>query len=248
MYRHIKHTCKVKKEQDLKNNTLESKLLELIDNNKSLQNDNKILRDELNELKDLISNSLITGNTTNINNNNTTNNTNSNNTNSNNKTINNNININITAHGKEKYDDVLNKDELMKILRRGFSSVTDLIERTHFNPDRPQFHNIFIANLTNTYLLLFNGKNWIVDDKMDTIETLFENGRYYLAIKHEDFKETISERDIRGNKTLDLFEKFHTEIDDLPLKRNEILQDIKKMMYNSRDIVINTKKKLSHKI
>jgi hypothetical protein len=69
---------------------------------------------------------------TNNSHNNITNNTN------NNLIINNNNQINIIQLGDENLNDVFSKEEKLKILKRGYSSLEEIIRHTHLNNDYMQ--------------------------------------------------------------------------------------------------------------
>jgi hypothetical protein len=77
------------------------------------------------------------------NNNNSNNNSNSNNSNSNNIIVN---NLNIIELGYEELNKVFTEEEKLKILRRGYSSLEEIIRHTHLNNDYLQFQSIIITN------------------------------------------------------------------------------------------------------
>jgi hypothetical protein len=240
MYRHMKHYCKEKKKQEEEKDICDfllSKVEALEDKITDLQNENIQLK------------TTKTVNKNNNNNNGTINKTVNNNNGTINKTVNNNngtinnVNFNLVAFGKENLD-VLTQEELVTIMKRGVNSVPALVEKLHFNPDRPENHNILVSNIHDKFLSIFNGTKWILKDKRETLETLFETGRDNLVIKYDDIKNNLDMNDKYNVIALKMFKRFNSQIDDNPLKMIDILKTIKLLMYNNRDIVLNTKKQL----
>jgi uncharacterized C2H2 Zn-finger protein len=81
------------------------------------------------------------------------------NTNTNcNNTIHNNVNF--YAFGNEDYS-FISEDKLKSLLNRGFDSVPKLIEYLHFNKNKPENSNIYISNIKDPYIMVFNGNKCI---------------------------------------------------------------------------------------
>jgi hypothetical protein len=47
-----------------------------------------------------------------------------------------------------------------------------MIEKIHFNPDKPENMNIYISNMKNKYLMVYDGKNWNIANKTEEIDKL----------------------------------------------------------------------------
>jgi len=47
-----------------------------------------------------------------------------------------------------------------------------------------------------------------------------------------------------NKRVLIKFDRFNRDIDDHPTKKNEILNDIKLLLYNNKDIPLKTKKQI----
>ena len=43
--------------------------------------------------------------------------------------------------------------------------ISELIKRIHFNPEKPENHNIYISNLTNKYINILEDGKWVIKDK-----------------------------------------------------------------------------------
>ena len=124
MNKHMNKVCKVKIEHDNEKEDIYKKLLD--DMNKlqskvyNLEKENKELKSSM-----TISNAKTVNNTIN---NNTINNT-----------------FKLTAFGKEDLSFIVDEAS-KKILHKGFRSIPVLTKYTHFNKNKPEFHNIYISN------------------------------------------------------------------------------------------------------
>jgi hypothetical protein len=106
-----------------------------------LKTENKKLKKEIAKLKLDLSNALIIKNSNhnNINNNN-------------NNKINITNNINIISFGNEDYDKY--KNELMPLIR-DFTTPEKMLLKMHFNPDIPEYNNIFLPEMNSKCVKIF---------------------------------------------------------------------------------------------
>jgi len=170
---------------------------------------------------------------------NITNNTNNHIINNNQQNCNNQtLNINLVAFGKEDMDQLSNL-ELFKIIKKGFKSVPELMKVIHFDENRPENHNIYIPNMSRNYVMIFDGEKWGLVDGTDTIENIFDDGRNFLAERKEKIDKLINDK---NRKCLIKFDRFNRDIDNCPDKKNEILNDIKLILYNNRELPIKNRK------
>ena len=215
--RHIENYCKMKN---------------------SNENKDTILKDLLNEMKQLKKQILLLENNNNI----VNSNNNSNNT-INNNILNNQINnhFNLVAFGKEKLDEIIGEEECKKILFRGFEAVPQLVENVHFNKNRPEYHNCYIPNMRTKYAIVYDGNNWKLENAFDVIETLKDNKKDFLERKFDDFYDSLD------NKTKEKFNNFLSEA-DTDVMINRYKERLTLMLYNKKGIVIETRKKFDSQI
>jgi hypothetical protein len=217
MYRHMKHTCKVKKENEEEKNEIYMRLLKLEEELKripALEKQNKKLKKEVNEIKK---------------NNRTTNNTVNGDMNINNGTVN---NITLVAYGSEDLSK-LDKMEMIDIFQNGYNSTLKLTEALHFNPKYPEYHNVYIANMKNKYAMLFDGTDWTLNLKEDLINKMYNDKRYYIEDNMDNFLDALTGSQIRSlNRWLD------TTDDDKKIR--DIKEKLKLMLYNKRNVPINS--------
>ena len=234
MLRHL-NNCKIKKSKDLEKINEKSEITELRETVILLKNKldaMENIKDELEDVKQKYNQiSKTINNTTNNNNNiNTTNNT------LNNQTINNNINIQLRDYGKEDYSH-LTKDELIRILNRGFYSVPEMINFLHFNKNVPENHNIYVSNLRDNSINVYKQGKWNKMPIKQTIDDLYEGKRDYLEEQMEELRAELNETIIKK------FGRFlNDQVDDKI--SDKVKSDVKYLLYNNQDIPKNTEKLL----
>lgn len=161
--------------------------------------------------------------------------------NNNTGTINNNDNrvnaqMNILAYGKEDISHLIGAP-INKALKKGFKSIPGLIEMVHFDKSKPENHNIYISNLRDPYVHMYDGEKWIVDDK-GTILSDIADANYDRLCDHFE-----SVRDSLDEFTKKKFSSFTKEYDSGDGKLTKgVISDIRKVLYNNRTIPELTKK------
>lgn len=118
----------------------------------------------------------------------------------------------------------LTDDDYKKCIKKVNHCVKTLIEKIHFNPEKPENMNIYISNMKDKYLMIYDGANWNLANKKDEIDRLYED------------KEMMLEEWLDTNPDADLKEKFlrylkNKDLEDCLLKFKD---DIKLVLYNSR--------------
>jgi regulator of replication initiation timing len=225
MIRHIDKYCKIKKKIDEDKENIFNKLLEemsiIKQQNKKIIKENMDIKKENKHLKNNIV--IKKNNTTNNTINNTTNNTQINN------------NIQLVAFGKEDLSQIDDK-VVSVILKKGFMSVPKLIEYIHFNKNNPENHNIYIPNLTQPYSIIFNGIKWNVMNRDEILDQLYDEKNHFLEIKFRELEKTL------GDVAVKKFGRY-LESNDEKFVKNKIMDEAKLILYNKKNIPIETKKK-----
>jgi len=233
--RHVLFRCKFI--DDKINNTENNNMIEIIQN---MNNKIDELQNKIQELKEQKSSQNI------INNNTNNTNTNSNNTINNN----NNITFNIIKFGDESPAKKLTTKEIQYIINAHRNTMLQRsIEITHFNNKHPEFQNVYISDKKMQNANIYNGDkfdlksiDFVIDDLiLNHINNLDDyKNREDVVIsdnKHEEIDTIVDNfqnyRDSGSNKEKRIYKK--TEL------------DIKEMLYNNKDKVIETKKKIGRK-
>ena len=210
MYRHIKYTCKKSKDEDLKelvrlmNLQIEIKDKEIQTLSNQMNKQNKQIEKLMNKLQvntNIIQNNIIQNN-----------------------------NIQLLAYSKTDTT-FLTDNDYISCLKKVTLCVKHLIEKIHFNPSKPQNNNIYISNMRDKYIMVYDGYKWILKNKEQEIENLYEN-------KEMMIEEWLDEEQHKHPKLRDKFIKYlnNKENDE---NMNLIKEEIKLMMYNNNQFKLN---------
>ena len=216
LIRHLK-SCKMKKEKDSFEDL--KKLVDLLneklqEKDKELNKTKKEFKKELNK-KDKQISELMKKTGVNI------------------GTINQNIqnNIKILAYNKTDLTHLKDKDYMGFIKHANFC-VPHMIKKLHFDPKKPENHNIYISNLKNNLVMTYDGKKWNIQDRNEVIDDMIQDKTCILEDKVEDWIE-------RGKDYPIIMKKFNRYLEkkENDVVLNKIKQEIKFILFNNRKMV-----------
>jgi peptide methionine sulfoxide reductase MsrA len=147
----------------------------------------------------------------------------------------NNYNIKIVAYGKENIDRITVKD-FKRILNRGMNSVPELVKKIHFDKNLPENHNVYISNLRDSYVLMYDGNTWRLANRDEALQQLFEDKSGILETKFEELIDGLNEL------TIEKFQNFLDATKDTNQYVQGIKNDLKKILYENRQIIAQTRK------
>jgi len=230
LVKHLENRCKIKKLIDKEKEEIYQQLI-------------KQKQDELNLLisqygknnKINITNDINTNNIKNeINTNNIINEINTNNI----ININNINNIKLVAFGKEDLS-FLTDNAYKTILNKGFTAVPEMVKSIHFNKNKPEYHNVYISNMRDSYAMIYDGNKWCLKDRNEILDQLYDDKLNHLT---EKFEELYYKLELSCKK------KFQRFLDSqIPTVINNIKKDIKLVIYNNKHMVELIKNKMSNK-
>ena len=201
MNRHIKYTCKKNKDEDLK------ELVRLLNN--QLEEQKKEFTTKLEtqskQIEKLMGKLEIHG--------------------SFNKTIN---NFNLLSYRETDTSHLTDQDYRFCIKKVNYC-VKNMIEKVHFNPVKPENMNIYISNIKDKYIMVYDGHNWNLANKKDELDRLYEEKEMML----EEWLETNPEKELKDKFLKYLNNKENDEC------LNRIKDEIKLMLYNKKMIELN---------
>ena len=145
-------------------------------------------------------------------------------------------NVKVVKFGNEDIS-YISDDLFQSILGHGYKSVEEFVDHTHFNPDHPENHNIYIADIKNNYVLLYDGSQWNIKDRDEAIEDLIYAKSDYLSVKFDELMHKLSPMDIKK------FTNFMKNRDN-DLKMKMVKTDLQLMLYNNRHIPASLRKQL----
>jgi hypothetical protein len=224
--RHMNESCKKVKKIESEKDNIMKRLLEKID---KLEEKIDKVNEENKNLK-----TIITNNTQSITNNEYENNIENN---SQNNYFDNSQHIVLVGYTKEDFDKIGNED-FIKILKRGFQAPIELTKSIHFNPQFPEYHNIFIPKMNEKHGMFFDGKNWRLIHKDELAEDIYERKRSHIIENWETFADHLTEPQKKALK------RWLSSKDD---KDAEILkEDIKRVLYENRKLPMEKKKEIEY--
>ena len=219
-YKHEKNSCKVKKENESYDDL--KRLVELLNeklnekDNQLNEKDNKLKRKEKElKKKDKEISRLLKKTGVNI------------------KQNINNIqnNIKILAYNKTDLTHLKDKDYI-KFLSHSNFCVPHMIKKLHFDPKKPENHNIYISNLKNNYIMVYDDDKWNIQDRNEIIHDMIEDNTNILEDKIENWLET-------GKQYPQIMKKFNRYLEkrEKNIVLDKIKKEIKFILYNNRKTI-----------
>ena len=147
-----------------------------------------------------------------------------------NSNITNNIqqNIKILAY---KNTDIshLTDNDFIYCFNRSNMCVPHLIKKIHFNPTKPENHNVYISNIKNKYAMVYDGNKWNLNNQDETIGDLIDINESFFEQKLEEWLEN-------GKEYPEIMKKFNRYLEKKENDEviNKIKEEIKLILYNNR--------------
>ena len=159
----------------------------------------------------------------------------------NNNTQINNINITLVDHGKEDLSKIANF-LLLIASKRGINAIPELIDQIHFNPNYPEFHNIYIPSIKDKHIMVYN-KNWEVKNTADVVSDIYEERKNFIIDNKDVFYNLLDEGQKRSYNR---WVKYDNDRSTAEAKQFilETFDKIKLLLFNKKNIPIDTKKQL----
>ena len=201
LWRHLK-TCKIKKEDDEE----KQNLLNIVDMlNEQLKDHKKQIDEQNKQINELIKKAGMTIGTQNIQ-----------------------QNIKILAYKNTDLSHLTDQDYL-QCLNRSNMVIPNLIKKIHFNPKKPENHNIYISNIKNKYIMVYDGDKWNLTNQNDTIEDLIDTNEVVIEQKLEEWLEN-------GKEYPNIMKKFNRYLEkkEKDAVINKVKEEIKLILYNNR--------------
>jgi hypothetical protein len=134
-------------------------------------------------------------------------------------------NIQLLAYKDTDTSHLTHKDYETCIKKVNFC-VLKLIEKIHFNPEKPENMNIYISNLKDKYIMVYEDGNWNIKNKTE-LDTLYKEKEMMLEewLEEKNFPE-LKEKFIRYLNNKDKDETL-----------NMIKDEIKLLMYNKKNLI-----------
>ena len=155
----------------------------------------------------------------------------------NNSTITQNIqnNIKLLSYGKTDISHLTDNDYLGCLKHKNFC-IPYLIEKIHFDKNKPENHNIYISNLKNKYVMMYDKRKWKTKNRDDAIDKLIGDKEILMESKLDEWEE-------KGGMNPNLRRTFNIYIETKDHKKviTQIKDDIELMLYNNKDLIKKNK-------
>ena len=151
----------------------------------------------------------------------------------NNSTITQNIQNNIKLLSYKDTDvSQITDNDILKCLNHSNMCVPQLIKMIHLDPNKPENHNIYISNLKNGYIMVYDGIKWDTKNREEIITDMIDEKQGLIEERIENWIE-------EGTKYPAIMKKFERYIDK---KENDVVidkikEEIKLMLFNNRNII-----------
>uniref|UniRef100_A0A6C0KYX4 Uncharacterized protein n=1 Tax=viral metagenome TaxID=1070528 RepID=A0A6C0KYX4_9ZZZZ len=150
-------------------------------------------------------------------------------TNINNGIINNNVNIELLNYEQTDYSH-LTETDYVTCIRDCNYSVKSLIEKVHFNENKPENMNIYISSIKGKYAMVYKNNKWQIIDRMAQIDDLYDMNEIILSSWYKEYKVKYPEIMQDMKRYLQNIEENDTI--------NEVKKEILLMLYNNRNQVL----------
>lgn len=204
--KHVKYTCKKNKDEDLKE--LARLLNETIkDKDSQLNKMQKHIERLTNKLQmQNINNNITQYNLTNVN------------------------NIYLLDYSKTDYSHLTERDYITCI-KDCNHCVKTLIEKVHFNKDKPENMNIYISSIKGNYVMVYKDNSWQIQNKKEHIDDLYNYNEVVLENWYDDYKEKYPH-------IIQSFQRY-LKNKDANHSINSVKEEILVMLYNKRKLLNN---------
>ena len=112
----------------------------------------------------------------------------------NNNTINVQNNIKLLGYSDTDISHLTDND-ILKCLNHSNFCIPRLIEKIHFDVNKPENHNVYISNLKNKYVMMYDGEKWNCKDRDDQINSLIDDIIFEtpaILVNRSSYKDNLS--------------------------------------------------------
>ena len=113
----------------------------------------------------------------------------------------------VNSFGNENID-YINDDYVASRLKQPKQGINEIIRQIHFNPGRPENHNIKITNKKLPYASVYKNNTWELDDKKKVIDQIIHKSYGIMDCVYNDKQATLMPSTRRQ------YENFQTKFDE----------------------------------
>ena len=143
-----------------------------------------------------------------------------------------NTTIQLLNYSETDYDFLTDKDYI-KCISDCNHCVKTLIEKVHFNKNKPENMNIYVSSIKGKFVMVYRKNKWQLMNKKDQVDDLYDYNEVILDNWYRDYHEKYPH-------IINSFKRYlkNKNNDDDLIKR--VKDDILLMLYNQRDVINTT--------
>ncbi len=214
MYRHIKYTCKKNNDEDFQElaRLMNAQAKQLTAKNtemNTMQKEMVQMQKQISKLTNKLQIQNINNGKVHNGNNNT-------------------VNIQLLNHSDTDYSHLTSNDYI-HCIKNCNKCVKTLIEKVHFNTEKPENMNIYLSNIKGKYIMIYKDNTWQIQDRKRQLDALYDNNEIVLETWYDEYKEKYP-------NIIQSFQRYlHNRDGDIVL--NRIKEEILIMLYNKRKMI-----------
>ncbi len=147
---------------------------------------------------------------------------------------NNTLNFQLLNYNKTDYDFLSDKDYI-RCIQQNNHCVKALIEKVHFNNQRPENMNIYISSIKGKFVMVYRDNKWQVKNRKAQIDDIYDTNELMLENWYDEYHEKYP----HIIKSFKRYLQNKDEDDDLI---SNVKDEILMMLYNKRDIITENDK------
>jgi hypothetical protein len=139
----------------------------------------------------------------------------------------NNVNINLLNYADTDTSHLTDND-YKKCIKHVYNCVMKMIEKVHFNPEKPENMNVYISNIKSKHIMIYKQNKWILVNKKE-LKSIYED-------KERMIEDWMEDNNIEDPELIKCFNKY------LKIEKSELklaYDEIKLMMVNNKHLIKN---------
>ena len=125
----------------------------------------------------------------------------------------------------------------MQAIKQINYSIPTIVEKVHYNPEKPENMNIYISSMKDKYVMIFQDGTWQLKDRNSEIENILDE-KYFMLREWLD-----------GNNQYENLKKYFEKMDSNMENQTistMIKDQIKMKLYNNRNLVKGNYKNITN--
>ena len=129
--------------------------------------------------------------------------------------------------------DVLSDRDYQRAFNRASMCIPQILKKVHFDPEKPENHNVVISSMNNKYIKLHDGQKWNLRDREETVEDLFADAEDLLETKLESWQEEENPKSEKATRKYQIY----LEVKEKAELYKKIKQELKLLLFNNRNLI-----------